>query len=713
MPYKRALQLAAIVTLSLAVGTATADEKTRVSDRGPLGSPEFHPSAERPVGWRADGSGRFPAATPPLEWFRRPRSGFIALRSLAAKPKGGGSEGQPLNMGMVREWLIAGPFEAKDHAGALDEVVAPNESALQPAVGQNLNGKPWAVTPVSVAKQVGANGRLVLDLAVAYGKTEKLGAQNKPGTLEPLVAHAGAYIHSVEPVQARLHVQGQKVRAWLNGAPVKIPGQYEMAPTVDLRPGWNLLLVKAASTKELWNVSATFVPAADSGYETKNIAWMAPMPGPSWSSPIVVGSRIFVGADAGTLVCLSKADGRTLWTRSTTFFHSLPESERAKFPEIGAKAQQLDQLMLALPGDLNAALSVDGSRAEGNAALQAKIKQKIELERGIQTAMAKADKKTYDCWDNDRFTSTPTPTSDGKHVYAAFWGGNKGIGANVVACFDLEGRRVWSQFTGQTGIGEHGTHTSPALSGHHVIFLSGSTLFAYEKATGKVAWKKREETFAGASPVPLKIGGADCVLVPQFGIYRSADGAELWKTDVTTTIPTPCVVDGAVYGLSQANVYYSFVLGEGRPTGMVKKPWNEISLRLGGTFNDSVIGSPLYDNGLVYIVSEGGGLTVVEGRTGRPVYTKALETLNPRVIWVFVVGICTGPTLAGKVIHIRDDQGQTLVLNRGPEYKELAKNVLWELQSNGVQQEAQSNPYYEGGRMYYRTLGFLYCIGEK
>jgi hypothetical protein len=49
MPYKRALQLAAIVTLSLAVGTATADEKTRVSDRGPLGSPEFHPSAERPV----------------------------------------------------------------------------------------------------------------------------------------------------------------------------------------------------------------------------------------------------------------------------------------------------------------------------------------------------------------------------------------------------------------------------------------------------------------------------------------------------------------------------------------------------------------------------------------------------------------------------------------------------------------------------------------
>jgi hypothetical protein len=77
------------------------------------------------------------------------------------------------------------------------------------------------------------------------------------------------------------------------------------------------------------------------------------------------------------------------------------------------------------------------------------------------------------------------------------------------------------------------------------------------------------------------------------------------------------------------------------------------------------------------------------------------------------VGICTGPTLAGKYIHIRDDQSQTLVIAPGREYKELAKNVLWELLPNGSQQEAQSTPIYEGGRIYYRTQGYLYCIGEK
>jgi len=33
-----------------------------------LGSPAFRPSPERPVGWRGDGSGCFPGATPPIHF---------------------------------------------------------------------------------------------------------------------------------------------------------------------------------------------------------------------------------------------------------------------------------------------------------------------------------------------------------------------------------------------------------------------------------------------------------------------------------------------------------------------------------------------------------------------------------------------------------------------------------------------------------------------
>jgi outer membrane protein assembly factor BamB len=34
----------------------------------PLGSPDFRPTREQPFGWRGDGSGRFPGATPATEW---------------------------------------------------------------------------------------------------------------------------------------------------------------------------------------------------------------------------------------------------------------------------------------------------------------------------------------------------------------------------------------------------------------------------------------------------------------------------------------------------------------------------------------------------------------------------------------------------------------------------------------------------------------------
>ncbi|HLX62800.1 MAG TPA: PQQ-binding-like beta-propeller repeat protein [Planctomycetota bacterium] len=38
------------------------------SDSAPLGSPDFRPSQAHPFGFRGDGSGRFPGATPPTEW---------------------------------------------------------------------------------------------------------------------------------------------------------------------------------------------------------------------------------------------------------------------------------------------------------------------------------------------------------------------------------------------------------------------------------------------------------------------------------------------------------------------------------------------------------------------------------------------------------------------------------------------------------------------
>ena len=50
---------------------STREDAEPPSRRPPLGSASFYPTAERPVGWRGDWTGRFPGATPPTQWSRR------------------------------------------------------------------------------------------------------------------------------------------------------------------------------------------------------------------------------------------------------------------------------------------------------------------------------------------------------------------------------------------------------------------------------------------------------------------------------------------------------------------------------------------------------------------------------------------------------------------------------------------------------------------
>ena len=76
------------------------------NDKVLLGSPDFRPSEQRPVGWRGDGSGRFPGATPPLHWGRVAKY-VKSLRSQATKPEVG-ETGKPISDGIIREWVWTG-----------------------------------------------------------------------------------------------------------------------------------------------------------------------------------------------------------------------------------------------------------------------------------------------------------------------------------------------------------------------------------------------------------------------------------------------------------------------------------------------------------------------------------------------------------------------------------------------------------------------------
>ena len=50
---------------------SAAEAVKKGSDTAPLGSADFLPSAEHPVGWRGDGSGCYPGAKPPTVWYQK------------------------------------------------------------------------------------------------------------------------------------------------------------------------------------------------------------------------------------------------------------------------------------------------------------------------------------------------------------------------------------------------------------------------------------------------------------------------------------------------------------------------------------------------------------------------------------------------------------------------------------------------------------------
>jgi len=307
MTFARPTFLFAAVTALMSLAATAPVAQAQRAPLVELGSPKFQPTPQQPIGWRGDGTGRFPAATPPLEWYRRPVGAFNDIWVLADQPKGNApvrpakapatasgtkaaatkaaatkagknaadsNEGEPLNMGTVREWLVAGPFDAKDHTSALEDAAEPNEAVMQPAAGQKLHGKPWTVMHVSVANQSQSWSRLTLDLALAYDMDEHQERQNHPGTLEPKVAYACTHLYSIAAGRVRMRIEATKAVAWINGEPVKVPtGPYEQTPIVELRRGWNLLMVKMASSSKNWNMSTLIFPIADAGYETKNIRW--------------------------------------------------------------------------------------------------------------------------------------------------------------------------------------------------------------------------------------------------------------------------------------------------------------------------------------------------------------------------------------------------------------------------------------------------------
>jgi outer membrane protein assembly factor BamB len=752
-PMRRSAWLVVVLASLLGAGRAAAGEAG-----GPLGSPAFKPTPERPVGWRGDWTGRFPGATPPTEWSRRVKAVTTDLTIQADKPTDKlGKGSHPLEYFTIKDWLVAGPFAIKSPADISKDFLG-GEAKVTPAKGAKAGTATWTPLHVGIDTQSrhehneGTCGQSNVDFVYALGRTAPggLAGNTFAGDLDNKVAYAHTYIHSPADAVVQLQVPfaGTAARLWLNGKPAELDprNRYDNGGgmKIALRKGWNRLLVKVSIDRATapvgqnpwssrWYFAAYLVPLPPFSYETQNVAWMTPMTGRSMSQPIVVGDRIFVGSGISDLLCIDKKTGKLLWLQSNTPYDAMTAAQRAANPQIKARIEPLLARLAALNADvvtsINACVSPQGMTSDRQALLDKKLKDKSEAEREVHKAFAAIDHKKYPAmFENEVSASNPTPVSDGTYVYWLCGGGMKGPGAYVVACFDMKGKRIWS-FHEALGAQEHGTHTSPILLEGKVIIGVNTTLLALNAKTGREQWRQSTtadwtNTFCGNSPVPARIGPTNVVLTRKT-VHRAADGSQVGVTglDIWGDM-TPIVENGIVINPCQRQGQgpLSFVAVR---LAMAAKP--PVVLAVSGADPTSsfrgmggmvyTIASPLYYNGHVYSIDNSGRLDVIDARTKTRVFRQWLDGYDRYNRYVY--GVAASPTLAGKQVYITDDAGYTHVFQPAPQLKELGRNVLENIHLSGQggnpckQESFYTSPFFDGNSMYLRGEEYLYCIRQK
>jgi outer membrane protein assembly factor BamB len=461
------------------------------------------------------------------------------------------------------------------------------------------------------------------------------------------------------------------------------------------------------------------------GYAMKGIVYATPMPNIGVSCPIIVGPRVFVTTESADLICLDKQTGRIAWIQSNPQFEGASEEDSKAHPEIAKKLTPLLAQLTKANADtveqLNAAMATAATAA--NRPTPPAVTKKREIEKQINDAQLAIDKKLFGTnWAQAVFGfAGPTPTCDGKHVYVFFTTG-------VSACYDLAGNRKWIALGKGMG-SEHGNFASPLLCGNQLIVWANE-LRGYDLQSGKLTWTtpaKASNTYGSLFRV---MAGSEPVAGFQSGFFvRAKDGQAIWGTQAFgDAVATPVVEGGIIFahtgypiypkskeGLKAFKVPADTSGGKLAPAYDFKTEWAENELPIDpkkNPFDRGFVASPLFVDGLIYQVTQGGGLLVNNAATGELVYRKVLP-LKPKTEYWNWAGTSASPTLAGKHIYLMDNQGMTLVIQPGPQYKELATNMLEESRDGKSQDQNVSTPVFEGTRMYYRTPSFLYCIGAQ
>ena len=419
-------------------------------------------------------------------------------------------------------------------------------------------------------------------------------------------------------------------------------------------------------------------PAADPPTKwspTENVLWKREMPSWSNATPVLVGERLFVCAEPTTLLCLDANSGQVLWQKANPFADALS-------PEVRQKLQDLDANALARQRrQAESQLSRVGNDLKKFPADANLLKRKADLEKQVQELNSRLEPiRDYLVPEPHAVAgfSSPTPVSDGQNVWVLF-------GTGVAACYGLDGNRRWITLAESPRI-TYGHSASPLLVDGKLIAHVNS-LIALDANTGARVWTSPAEACWGTSVVARSAGEA-LVITPAAEFFRARDGQKVATANAKIRFSQPLAAGGIVYFIDGQARAYPLPDPNGG-AGRLKELWTSRPNK------ERRYASPVLHEGVLYTMTEFGVFSALDANTGAVLYEKdlAFGEKNP----VF-------PSLsqAGRYVYASSSGGQTVVVEAGRQFKEIARNQLEPFRGSLV---------FAGRRLYIRGMKNLYCIG--
>ena len=415
---------------------------------------------------------------------------------------------------------------------------------------------------------------------------------------------------------------------------------------------------------------------------TKNVVWKTPMPGYGVSHPVPLGHCVFICADPCSLLCLHRDDGKILWQKSSSYAEleiepdvreriAVEKAEMAKLDKKQSAVQkEMDLVIRPLEKEKAAREEIDKQRKPFRERIEAIKKEKQKLTLAVR--YTEPHTHSYAGY------SAPTPVTNGKDVFVAF-------GNGLVARFDLDGNRKWLKLVEHSNLPF--AHSGSPVLAEGKLLIHFTDLVALDPKTGSESWRLECPSNHG-TPLATRIGTVGVVLTPKGAMVRVKDGKLLADRLGQCGSNSPVLHDGIVYFVRGA-------VDAVRLPEAVEGPVKLKPLWKGKATGDGYwFSSPVVHEGLMYAASDQGVLTVLDAKTGEAVYEESLKLRGSTYPSI---------SLAGGRVYVSSDSGNTVVLEPGREYKELARNKLEAFRSSLV---------FEGKRVYVRTAKHLYCIGE-